>query len=98
MSDRPGNGIGVPKQVAPPGAFPGAWANVAACRNSDPDVFFPPGGRTNNVAAVLICRPCPVRVECLEFALENDMDHGVWGGMGQSARVELRRSTTRAAS
>jgi WhiB family redox-sensing transcriptional regulator len=68
------------------------WAGLAACRDADPDLFFPgPDGDT--AAAVRICRGCAVRDYCLEWALEQRVQYGVWGGATERERRRmLRRS------
>ena len=77
------------------------WDEEAACRSTDPDVFFPRDdmkGRGHDVrAAKRICRGCPVRTQCLEFALEARLEHGVWGGLTDTERRSLRRSRQRKA-
>ena len=66
------------------------WASEARCLNADPDVFFPEkGGSTRE--AKRICSECPVRVECLEYALEEDERFGIWGGMSERERRKLKR-------
>jgi WhiB family redox-sensing transcriptional regulator len=66
------------------------WASEAKCLNADPDVFFPEkGGSTRE--AKRICGECPVRVECLEYALEEDERFGIWGGMSERERRKLKR-------
>lgn len=66
------------------------WATEARCLNADPDVFFPEkGGSTRE--AKRICGECPVRPECLEWALENDERFGIWGGMSERERRKLKR-------
>jgi WhiB family redox-sensing transcriptional regulator len=66
------------------------WASEAKCLNADPDVFFPEkGGSTRE--AKRICAECPVRVECLEYALEEDERFGIWGGMSERERRKLKR-------
>ena len=71
------------------------WRHHAACRDSDPELFFPvsefgPGARQADEAKA-ICTGCPVRAECLRFALDNALDHGVFGGTTESERRPLRR-------
>jgi WhiB family redox-sensing transcriptional regulator len=66
------------------------WASEAKCLNADPDVFFPEkGGSTRE--AKRICGECPVRAECLEYALEEDERFGIWGGMSERERRKLKR-------
>lgn len=65
------------------------WREHAACRDADPDLFFPIG--TTGPALVqaedakAVCRGCPVREVCLRWALENGQDSGVWGGLGRTS-------------
>ena len=72
------------------------WRDRAACGDSDPNLFFPVG--TTGVAleeveaAKALCRTCPLRAECLAFALETNQEAGVWGGASEEERRELRRS------
>jgi WhiB family redox-sensing transcriptional regulator len=42
-------------------------------------------------AARQICAECPVKAECLEYALENRIDHGVWGGCSERERRRIQR-------
>jgi hypothetical protein len=37
-----------------------------------------------------VCSLCPVKAECLEFALSNDEREGIWGGMSPRVRERLR--------
>ncbi len=67
-----------------------AWRDEAACRGLDTDVFFP---LTDEEAeeAKAICATCPVREECLEYALLTRQDDGVWGGLTEAERRRIRR-------
>ncbi len=71
------------------------WRNHSACRDSDPDVFFPIG--TTGMAleqietAQRICTACNVSDECLEFALATNQDSGVWGGTSEEERRRRRK-------
>lgn len=67
------------------------WMLDALCAESDPEMFFVDKGG-NPRPAIEICRRCPVRVACLEFALEHHMGYGVWGGMTAHARRDLKRA------
>lgn len=72
-----------------------AWRHQAACRDSSPDLFFPVGATgvaaAQIEAAKAICTRCPVRLECLEFALETNQEAGVWGGTSEEERRHLRK-------
>lgn len=83
---------GVPRgDVLLPDVGPlGDWADQAACRDSDPATFFPPvGGRRIYLTAVAICRACPVRNACLDYAVTNRIQFGVWGGLDVERRRKL---------
>ena len=67
-----------------------AWADSGSCTNADPDLFFPQPGADTSYARS-ICRGCPVRLHCLDYALESGQKHGIWGGMTESQRRRLRR-------
>jgi len=71
-----------------------SWGSQAACLNSDPELFFPispSGPALQQVAqAKAICARCPVRCDCLQFALATHQAHGVWGGTSEEERQLLR--------
>jgi WhiB family redox-sensing transcriptional regulator len=68
------------------------WMVAALCAQVDGDLFFADKGDWNQtIQAKLVCRECPVRTECLLYALENNETHGVWGGMTPTQRKELLR-------
>jgi WhiB family redox-sensing transcriptional regulator len=75
------------------------WRNDAACKDEDPDLFFPIG--TTGVAidqvdeAKRVCARCPVQEPCLEFALASNQDAGVWGGLTEDERRTLKRARQR---
>jgi WhiB family transcriptional regulator, redox-sensing transcriptional regulator len=74
------------------------WRQRAACRDEDPELFFPvsemgPGAR-QVARAKAVCARCPVRSECLEYALDNALDHGIFGGTTETERRTLRRART----
>ncbi|MDF3301261.1 WhiB family transcriptional regulator [Streptomyces tropicalis] len=71
------------------------WREHAACRDEDPDLFFPIG--TSGPAllqaeqAKAVCRGCPVQERCLQWALDTGQAIGVWGGTGENERRALKR-------
>ena len=67
------------------------WVVFSACRDKDPDLFFP-DARSDTKEALAICASCPVRVDCLEYAIETDVRFGVWGGLTDKQRRRLVRS------
>jgi WhiB family redox-sensing transcriptional regulator len=71
------------------------WRDLAACRDSDPGLFFPIGTTGPAVEdidkAKLICEVCPVVEECLMYALQTNQEAGVWGGYGEDERRRLRK-------
>jgi WhiB family redox-sensing transcriptional regulator len=75
------------------------WRAASACLNTDPDVFFPVAVGTSaskQVARALrICEGCPVRQECLDFAMRSGEKDGIWGGTTPEQRIRARRSRNR---
>ena len=76
------------------------WRALAACRNTDPALFFPIGTTGPAVeqinSAKEVCQQCPAREPCLAFAMNTRQDSGVWGGMTEgraspAAPAEPRR-------
>jgi WhiB family redox-sensing transcriptional regulator len=74
------------------------WQRRAACRRPgvDPEAFYPDKGGSTR-AAKRICNgdgrdrwPCPVRAQCLDYALANDDRFGVWGGLSERERRRLQ--------
>ncbi|MEW6155548.1 MAG: WhiB family transcriptional regulator [Actinomycetota bacterium] len=72
------------------------WRLEAACRDFDTNLFFPL--TEEGVAeAKAVCATCPVREECLEFALQTRQEDGVWGGLDEAERRRARRRRREAA-
>ena len=69
--------------------FPGEWAEQAACKGERLPVFYPEHGESIR-AAKRICATCPVTVACLNHALAAGEAFGVWGGLGERERRQLR--------
>jgi WhiB family transcriptional regulator, redox-sensing transcriptional regulator len=64
-----------------------AWVAQARCRQADPDELFVRGAAQRKAA--VICRHCPVILECGADALDNRVEFGVWGGMTERQRRAL---------
>ncbi|MFC5290975.1 WhiB family transcriptional regulator [Actinokineospora guangxiensis] len=75
------------------------WRHRAACRDEDPELFFPvgtSGPALSQVAeAKAVCTRCPVTASCLAWALDSGQDAGVWGGMSEDERRALKRRNAR---
>ena len=69
------------------------WQDQANCMGVDPDLFFPERGASTREAKE-VCRGCVVRLDCLEYALDNAEKFGIWGGMSERERRRLRRART----
>lgn len=69
------------------------WMDQAACRSEGPDLFFEASGLDElHEPARRVCATCPVAGTCLEYALDRNIDHGVWGGATEKERRALRRN------
>lgn len=66
-----------------------------ACRDEDPEVFFPDRNNPSWHKAKAICDKCPVRMQCLQWAIENNEQHGIWGGMVYRERLQHKRKYKR---
>ena len=66
------------------------WMRRGNCREEPPSLFFPNDGAGVDVARQL-CATCPVKEPCLEYALRNRIDHGVWGGTSERERRRILR-------
>lgn len=67
-----------------------SWMAQGRCRQVDRDVFFPRDGHGVSVA-LEICRRCPVRAQCLAYAIDQHIEHGIWGGTSERERRRLAR-------
>ena len=67
------------------------WFRVAACRGHDPNLWHP-ATHTHDPyrEARLICQGCPVKQNCLDWAVDNEMVAGMWGGMSPRQRDKYR--------
>ena len=87
-----------PKRELSPDSYfrrraPKPWATDAACAGADPALFYPTehAGASEIRAAKRVCAGCPVRVECLHYAIDNGEAYGIWGGMTLKERRRYAR-------
>jgi WhiB family redox-sensing transcriptional regulator len=69
------------------------WVDQAACAGADPELWFDsnPDGPASRLA-LQICAGCPVRTDCLNYALEFGVTHGIFGGLLPRQRRTYRRN------
>ncbi|MDQ0605343.1 WhiB family redox-sensing transcriptional regulator [Streptomyces canus] len=76
-----------------------SWREKAACRDVDPDLFFPIGTAGLTLVQIdeakAVCARCPVRERCLQWALDVGQVEGIWGGTTESERRATRRRSAR---
>ncbi len=79
----------------------GEWRDQAACANFDTNLFFPEPDASDALAQIsqakAVCAACPVRDNCLEFAIRTRQLDGVWGGCTPEERRSIRRRRQAAA-
>ena len=72
-----------------------SWREVAACRDADPDLFFPVGAAGPALRQIeeakRLCRACPAQARCLAWALDHGVGFCVWGGTTEDERRAIRR-------
>ena len=82
--------IQLPAQRAAQQAGRRDWWRSAACQEADPELFFPVTqygpGAGDTARAKAVCAACPVRRQCLQYALATGQMYGVWGGLTESER------------
>lgn len=66
------------------------WMEQATCRDADAPFF--PSNRRELAKALSFCNKCPVSADCLQYALDNGIEYGVWGGTTESERLRIRQS------
>jgi WhiB family redox-sensing transcriptional regulator len=71
------------------------WRDEAACRDKDPELFFPvgmgPAIQQQVAMAKSVCFTCPSTAKCLAWALDTGQDAGIWGGTEEGERRAMRR-------
>jgi WhiB family transcriptional regulator, redox-sensing transcriptional regulator len=69
------------------------WMSDAACIGKPAHWWFPDNQQQWHVqgrAAMNVCKSCPVQAECLELALSNDDQYGIYGGLGPTERYQIK--------
>jgi WhiB family transcriptional regulator, redox-sensing transcriptional regulator len=80
------------------------WQDGAACREEDVILFFGPDGERQpereirERKAKALCASCPVRMDCLNYALSRPEKYGSWGGLNEDERAAERRRRMRRVS
>jgi hypothetical protein len=64
------------------------WQSSANCNEEDHGLFFSQA-RGKMDMAIKICKPCPVKGECLKFAMDENIEHGIYGGLTPTQRKGL---------
>jgi WhiB family transcriptional regulator, redox-sensing transcriptional regulator len=71
------------------------WQDDALCAQVATEAFFPLSGGQDAHRAKKVCAECPVRIDCLTYALQNDIRQGIWGGTSPNERRRMARSVPR---
>jgi WhiB family redox-sensing transcriptional regulator len=75
------------------------WRAAGACLAADPDLFFPVAVGTaagkETSRALTFCHGCPVKRQCLEFAMRTGEANGIWGGTTPEERIRVLRGRNR---
>jgi WhiB family transcriptional regulator, redox-sensing transcriptional regulator len=80
------------------------WQDRAACHGTDIVLFFGPDGErqperdVRERKAKALCASCPVRMECLGYAVGRPEKYGTWGGLNEDERSAERRRRMRRAN
>lgn len=67
------------------------WMDEAACANAPNDWWFPKRGEGGYRAKRICWTQCPVREECLNYAVTTQQKHGIWGGLNERQRRRVRK-------
>ena len=75
------------------------WRHKAACREEEPELFFPIGNTGPALMQIdeakRVCQRCDMTEVCLNWAIETGQDAGVWGGLNEDERRSLKRKRAR---
>lgn len=70
------------------------WRKEALCVGQPLTIFFPESAESN-LPAKRICQECPVRIDCLDYAVATSQDFGIWAGTTSEERKKIRRMVNR---
>lgn len=73
--------------------MPDRWWESARCAGTDTELFFPEA-RQDATPALSLCAGCPVLLACRAHALTQPERYGIWGGLTENERLELRRAAS----
>jgi WhiB family redox-sensing transcriptional regulator len=69
-----------------------SFMEQAKCKGMDTNFFFPPGSDPSKIKqAIAFCKTCPVKTPCAQYAIDNNINHGVFGGLSIRSRTKLKR-------
>ena len=70
------------------------WMQDAECAigGYDRDLWFPEPGYYFPTQVKRICKTCPVKQQCLDFADQEGYDYGIWGGLTERERRQIKNS------
>jgi WhiB family redox-sensing transcriptional regulator len=82
------------------------WHEMALCRETDPDLFFPERERGASTSGVIrqakqaksVCSKCPVQARCLQDALDRNERNGIWAGVNFGQPLERRKASAQEAT
>jgi WhiB family redox-sensing transcriptional regulator len=73
-----------------------SWQPIALCRGNHSHLFFPPSTterkderERREIRAKSICKVCPVRSDCLDYAMTIKEPYGIWGGLTETERRQV---------
>ena len=69
-----------------------AWQDTALCRDFPTKWWFPEQGGKFEIA-VFICKQCPIQQRCLDYAIKENIAHGIWGGLTESKRRAYKQDS-----
>lgn len=73
----------------------GDWRDRAACLGCDTNLWYGERGGDYTVSrqSKAVCFACPVRQQCLDYAIDNNEEYGIWGGLSETERRAFKRAT-----
>ena len=89
------------RDITPRAGGLASWMLRGACRDEEPELFFPVGikgaARIQAEIARAVCRRCAVQAQCLSYAVATRQPDGIWGGTTTEERDALARAGRRRA-